>query len=57
MFKWKKEIFDIDLCVLRNIGAIALSYPPRVRVKATVKLSAAFFHDESSMKIGGTKVQ
>ena len=34
-------------------GAIALSYPPRVRVRATVKLSAAFFHDESSITIGG----
>ena len=33
--------------------------PPRVRVTATVKLSAAFFHDESSITIGagGTKVQ
>ena len=46
----------------RNIfGAIALSYPPRVRVRATVRLSAAFFHDESSITIGGggggTKVQ
>ena len=27
--------------------------PPRVRVRATVKLSAAFFHDESSITIGG----
>ena len=36
-----------------NQGAIALSYPPRVRVRATVKLSAAFFHDESSITIGG----
>ena len=35
------------------LGAIALSYPPRVRVRATVKLSAAFFHDESSITIGG----
>ena len=45
----------------RNIfGAIALSYPPRVRVRAMVRLSAAFFHDESSITIGGgggTKVQ
>ena len=34
---------------------ITLSYPPppRVRVRATVKLSAAFFHDESSITIGG----
>ena len=45
-------------------GAIALSYPPRVRVRATVKHSAAFFHDESSITKrggggggGGTKVQ
>ena len=37
----------------RLIGTIALSYPPRVRVRATVKLSAAFFHDESSITIGG----
>ena len=34
-------------------GAIALSYPPRNRVRATAKLSAAFFHDESSITIGG----
>ena len=41
------------------LGAIALSYPPRVRVRAMVKLSAAFFNDESSITIGGegTKVQ
>ena len=32
---------------------IALSFPPRVRVRATVKLSAAFFHDESSITIVG----
>ena len=31
--------------VLSLFGAIALSYPPRVTVRATVKLSAAFFHD------------
>ena len=46
--------------LLALTGAIALSYPPRVRVRATVKLSAAFFHDESSITIGrggGTKVQ
>ena len=36
-----------------KIGAIALSYPPRVRVRATAKLSAAFFHDESSITVGG----
>ena len=36
-------------------GAIALSYSPhpwRVTVRATVKLSPAFFHDESSITIG-----
>ena len=33
-------------------GTIALSYPPRVRVRATVKLSATFFHEESSITIG-----
>ena len=33
------------------MGAIALSYPPRIRVRATAKLS--FFHDESSIIIGG----
>ena len=42
---------------VRSTGAIALSYPPppplRVRVRATVKLSAAFFYDESSITIGG----
>ena len=36
-------------------GAIALSYPPRVRVRATAKLSAAFFHDKSSITIGGVR--
>ena len=35
------------------MGAIALSYPPRVRIRATVKLSAAFLHDESSITKGG----
>ena len=34
------------------VGTIALSYPTRVRVRSTVKLSAAFFH-ESSITIGG----
>ena len=44
--------------VITFFGAIALSYPSRVRVRATVKLSAAFFHDELSITIGGgTKVQ
>ena len=41
---------------LRSRGATALSYPPsppRVRVRATVKLSVMFFHDESSISKGG----
>ena len=43
---------------MKKNGAIALSYPPRVRVRAMAKLSAALFHDESSIIIGGgTKEQ
>ena len=38
---------------MRLIGPIALLYLPRVRIRATVKLSVAFFHDESSITIGG----
>ena len=39
-------------------GATALSYLPRAAVRAAVKLSAAFYHDESSITIGrGTEVQ
>ena len=34
-------------------GVFHFRTPPRVRVRATVKLSAAFFHDESSITIGG----
>ena len=44
-------------CWATTCGAIALSYSPRVRVRATVKLSAAFFHDESSITIGGGGVR
>ena len=40
-------------CEVNKIGAIALSYPPTVRVRAMVKLSTAFFNDESSITIGG----
>ena len=36
-----------------SFGDIALSYLPRVSVRATVKLSAAFFQDESSIRTGG----
>ena len=37
----------------RKNGAVALSYPPRVRVRAPVKFSATFLHDESSIKKEG----
>ena len=40
---------------MTDMGAVALLYPPRVRIRATVKLSAAFFHDESSITIGGVQ--
>ena len=46
------QIFVFPIFAPKHFGAIALSYPPRVRVRATVKLSAAFFHDESSITIG-----
>ena len=44
---------------LMELGTSALSCPPSVRVRATAKLSAAFFHYESSITIGGsgTKAQ
>ena len=43
---------------LYNCNYGATFVPPRVRVRATVKLSAVFFHDESSIIVGGgTKVQ
>ena len=48
----KKKIFSW-VKPQEKSGAIALSYPPRVWVRATVKLSVAFFHDESSITIGG----
>ena len=34
-------------------GRYCISVPPKVRVRATVKLSVAFFHDESSITNGG----
>ena len=55
VMKGLNTILELQILFL---GAIALSYPSRVRVRATVKLSAAFFHYESSITIaGGTKVQ
>ena len=48
-----KWIWIMD--ITGKLGAIALSYPPRVRVRATVKHSAAFFHDESSITIEGVR--
>ena len=36
-----------------HLGAIALSYPPRVRaIMVKLSLSASFFHNESSITIG-----
>ena len=46
-YHWKNKVVFYSF-----FGAIALSYPPRVRVRATFKLSAMFFHDESSITIG-----
>ena len=46
------EIPEKKIVHPRKFGAIALSYSPRVRVRAMVKLSATFFHDESSITIG-----
>ena len=40
---------------LYNCNYGATFVPPRVRVRATVKLSAAFFHDESSIIVGGVR--
>ena len=45
----------LKLVFVPILGAIALSYPPRVRVRATTKLSATFFNDESSTTIGGVR--
>ena len=50
-----KLIFCMKNKKAADLGAIALSYPHRVRVRATVKLSAAFFHDDSSITIGGVR--
>ena len=49
----RKTAQDIFKIKKKKKGAIAISYPPRVRVRATVKLSATFFHDESSITKGG----
>ena len=51
------EIPEKKIVHPRKFGAIALSYPPRVRVRAMVKPSATFFHDESSITIGGGGVR
>ena len=37
---------------LKNWHYCTFVPPPRVRVRAMVKLSAVFFHDESSITIG-----
>ena len=49
------KMTSVLLIVWWTFGAIALSYPPRVRVRATAKLSAAFFHDKSSITKGGVR--
>ena len=54
-FQREEDQVDTGYGKKNQFGAIALSYPPRVRVRATVKLSAAFFHDESSITIGGVR--
>ena len=46
---WGKGVFLINYKILA--GRYCTFVP--VRVRATVKLSAAFFHDESSITIGG----
>ena len=38
------------------MGAIACTLRVRVRATFYLKLSPAFFHDESSITIGGTRV-
>ena len=42
---FRLEISEKKIVHPRKFGAIALSYPPRVRVRAMVKLSAVFFHE------------
>ena len=44
---------DVLLVIVWRYCTFAPPPPPRVRVRATVKLSATFFHDESSITIGG----
>ena len=50
MSKQKNSEYRSDI---KTFGGIALLCPPRARVRATVKLSATFFLDESSITIGG----
>ena len=54
---WKNFLwllfYSTSTGIVRRNGAIALWYPPRVRVRATAKLTAVFFHDESPIIIGG----
>ena len=48
-------LYELPCRTCEFLGAVALSYPPTVRVRATVKLSAAFFRDESSITIEGVR--
>ena len=47
-------LFSETSPALKNLALLHFRTPlGRFRVRATVKLSAAFFHDESSITIGG----
>ena len=47
------KVFHTEMIRNLTCGRYCTFVPPRVRVRATVKLSAAFFHDESSITIRG----
>ena len=47
------KVFHTEMIRNLTCGCYCTFVPPRVRVRATVKLSAAFFHDESSITIRG----
>ena len=50
-----KPVSILSVRYKRRPYSIALSYPPRVTVRATVKLSVAFFHDGSSITKEGVR--
>ena len=54
------RLSQLAIYILYNIARRYCTFvPPSIRVRATVKLSVAFFHDQSSIKEreGGMKVQ